>query len=225
QIFYNKEDQWQVPIISEGSGDPMMRHIIMKLPGETKEEYILMIPFTPKKKDNLAAWMVARSDGENYGKLAVYRFPKQRLVFGPKQIINRINQDPEISRQISLWDQRGSRVNLGSLLVIPIEESLLYIRPLYIRAEGGKIPELKRVIVAYEKRIAMEITLDEALYQVFGGTTGEITKTEEPSKEVSKEDLFKEAKKYFDRAMEAQRKGDWSLYGQEIEKLKKILEQ
>lgn len=229
QIFYNKEDQWQIPIISEGSGDPMMRHIIMKLSGETKEEYILMIPFTPQKKDNLAAWMVARSDGENYGKLAVYRFPKQRLVFGPKQIINRINQDPEISRQISLWDQRGSRVNLGSLLVIPIEESLLYIRPLYIRAEGGKIPELKRVIVAYEKRIAMEETLDEALYQVFGATAGKATEPEaereEPLREVPKKDLLEEAKKYFDRAMEAQRRGDWSLYGEEIEKLRKILEQ
>ncbi len=229
QIFYNKEDQWQIPVISEGSVDPMMRHIIMKLPGETKEEYILMIPFTPQKKDNLAAWMVARSDGENYGKLAVYRFPKQRLVFGPKQIINRINQDPEISRQISLWDQRGSQVNLGSLLVIPIEESLLYIRPLYIRAEGGKIPELKRVIVAYEKRIAMEETLDGALYRVFGETTGVATESEaekeEPIGEVPKEDLLEEAKKYFDRAMEAQRRGDWSLYGEEIEKLKKILEQ
>lgn len=229
QIFYNKEDQWQIPIISEGSGDPMMRHIIMKLPGETKEEYILMIPFTPQKKDNLAAWMVARSDGENYGKLAVYRFPKQRLVFGPKQIINRINQDPEISRQISLWDQRGSRVNLGSLLVIPIEESLLYIRPLYIRAEGGKIPELKRVIVAYEKRIAMEETLDEALYQVFGGTIVKTSKSEAKKEDslegVIQKDLFEEAKKYFDSAIEAQRRGDWSLYGEEIEKLRKIFEQ
>jgi len=226
QIFYNKEDQWQIPIISEGKKDPMMRHIIMKLPGETKEEYILMIPFTPQKKDNLAAWMVARSDGENYGKLAVYRFPKQRLVFGPKQIINRINQDPEISRQISLWDQRGSRVNLGSLLVIPIEESLLYIRPLYIRAEGGKIPELKRVIVAYEKQIAMEISLDKALYRVFGETTEKTPESEteeELPKEELKKDLLEEAKKYFDRAMEAQRSGDWNLYGQEIKNLGEIL--
>ena len=228
QIFYNKEDQWQIPVISEGAADPMMRHIIMKLPGETKEEYILMIPFTPKKKDNLAAWMVARSDGENYGKLAVYRFPKQKLVFGPKQIINRINQDPEISRQISLWDQRGSRVNLGSLLVIPIEESLLYVRPLYIRAEGGKIPELKRVIIAYEKRIAMGISLDEALYQIFGETAGKVAESEaekeEPLEEAPKKNLLEEAKKYFDGAMEAQRRGDWSLYGEEIEKLRKILE-
>ncbi|HCN20027.1 MAG TPA: membrane protein, partial [Planctomycetia bacterium] len=130
----------------------------MKLPGETEEEYILMIPFTPRGKDNLAAWMVARNDGDFYGQLVVYRFPKQKLVYGPMQITNRINQDADISRQISLWDQRGSEVIRGNLLVIPIEEALIYIQPIYLRAEGGKIPELKRVIVAYENRIAMEET-------------------------------------------------------------------
>ena len=174
QIFYNKEDQWQIPMISNEGRDPMMRHIIMKLPGETKEEFILMIPFTPRGKDNLSAWLVARSDGENYGKLVVYRFPKQKLVFGPKQIINRINQDAEISRQISLWDQRGSEVILGNLLVIPIEESLLYVRPLYLRAEGGKIPELKRVIAAYENQIAIEETLEQCLLRIFAGVGDKI---------------------------------------------------
>ena len=158
QIFYNKEDQWEIPAIAaEGEGaasaggiPPMQpRHIIMKLPGEKKEEYILMLPFTPRAKDNLSAWMVARNDGEHYGKLSVYRFPKDKLVFGPKQIIGRINQDSEISQQISLWSQGGSQVIQGPLLVIPIEESLLYVRPLYLKAEAGKIPELKRVIVAY----------------------------------------------------------------------------
>jgi len=202
----------------------MMRHIIMKLSGETKEEYILMIPFTPQKKDNLAAWMVTRSDGKNYGKLAAYRFPKQRLVFGPKQIINRINQDPEISRQISLWDQRGSRVNLGSLLVLPIEESLLYVRPLYLRAEGGKIPELKRVIVAYEKRIAMEETLNESLNKIFIEAKEELP--EEKEAPVStKEELISQAQQHYRAALQAQKEGNWTLYGQEIEKLGKILEQ
>jgi len=223
QIFYNKEDKWQIPVISEGRGDPMMRHIIMKLPGETKEEFILMIPFTPQGKDNLSAWMVARSDGENYGKLAVYRFPKQKLVFGPKQIINRINQDPEISQQISLWDQRGSEVNQGPLLVIPIEGSLLYVRPLYIRAEGGKIPELKRVIVAYEKQIAMEKTLKESLDKIFSGAAKGLPEEETPL--VTKEDLIFQAEQYYQRALQAQREGDWALYGQEIEKLGEILKQ
>ncbi|MDZ4384539.1 MAG: UPF0182 family protein, partial [Nitrospirota bacterium] len=167
QIFYNKEDQWQIPVIARGKqADSMMRHMIMKLPGEIEEEFILMIPFTPRGKDNLSAWMVARNDGEFYGQLVVYRFPKQKLVYGPMQITNRINQDAEISRQISLWDQRGSEVIRGSLLVIPIEEALIYIQPIYLRAEGGKIPELKRVIVAYENRIAMEETLDSALASV-----------------------------------------------------------
>ncbi len=178
QIFYNKEDQWEIPAIpQQGEGQlggrvPAMtpRHMIMKLPGEKKEEYILMLPFTPRAKDNLSAWMVARNDGAHYGKLSVYRFPKQKPIFGPKQVIGRINQDAEISRQISLWDQGGSRVIQGSLLVIPIEESLIYVRPLYLKADAGKIPELKRVIVAYENRVAMEETLEAGLAKIFGTT-------------------------------------------------------
>ena len=149
---------------------PFMRHIVMRLPEETKAEFIYMVPFTPRGKDNLAAWMVARNDGAEYGKLRVYRLSRQSLVFGPQQIENRINQDTEISRQISLWDQRGSRVIRGDLLVIPIEESLLYVQPLYLQAEGGRIPELKRVVVAYQNQVVMEETLDAALTELFGGS-------------------------------------------------------
>jgi len=226
QIFYNKEDQWQIPVIARGEQtDSMMRHMIMKLPGEIKEEFILMIPFTPRGKDNLSAWMVARNDGEFYGQLMVYRFPKQKLVFGPMQITNRINQEANISSQISLWDQRGSEVIRGSLLVIPIEEALIYIQPIYLRAEGGKIPELKRVIVAYENRIAMEETLDSALASVFGGrvsqdkeTTGVVHKEPETGQNV-----FQKARDHYNRALEAQRRGDWALYGEEIRKLGDLL--
>jgi len=226
QIFYNKEDQWQIPLINgNGQIDPMMRHMIMKLPGEEKEEFILMVPFTPHGKDNLSAWMVARSDGEFYGELVVYRFPKQKLVFGPKQIINRINQDTDISQQISLWDQKGSEVIRGSLLVIPIEGSLVYIQPIYLRAEGGKIPELKRVIVAHENRIAMADTLDLALEGVFGGKVTDSKKTTitTSNKSVLSQDLIKQAKYHFDRAMSAQRSGNWALYGDEIKKLSEVL--
>ena len=160
--FYHREDQWQIPVVAESEGSvPFMRHIIMRLPEETKAEFIYMVPFTPRGKDNLAAWMVARNDGDVYGKLRVYRLSRQSLVFGPQQIENRINQDTEISRQVSLWDQRGSRVIRGDLLVIPIEESLLYVQPLYLQAEGGRIPELKRVVVAYQNRVVMRETLDE----------------------------------------------------------------
>ena len=230
QIFYNKEDQWQIPVITTREQlDPMLRHMIMKLPGEEKEEFILMIPFTPRGKDNLSAWMVARNDGEFYGQLVVYRFPKQNLIFGPKQITNRINQDADISRQISLWDQRGSEVIRGNLLVIPIEESLVYIQPIYLRAEGGKIPELKRVIVAHENRIAMEETLDLALERVFGGRVDQGTSDKtvaevKQAESVSQVDLLRQARDLFNRALSAQRRGDWSLYGEEIRKLGEILE-
>ncbi|OGH39019.1 MAG: hypothetical protein A3B44_04380 [Candidatus Levybacteria bacterium RIFCSPLOWO2_01_FULL_38_21] len=243
QIFYNKEDQWEIPAIAQGNApqtdgeaqtmDP--RHMIMKLPGEKKEEYILMLPFTPRAKDNLSAWMVARNDGQKYGKLVVYRFPKDKLVFGPKQIIGRINQDAEISRQISLWDQGGSQVIQGSLLVIPIEESLVYVRPLYLKAATGKIPELKRVIVAYENKIAMEETLEAGLAKIFGtaedqtkpsGKTPVATSpTDLPAgrQGTTKEDLLQQATGAYETAIRAQREGDWGRYGEEIKKLGEIL--
>ncbi|MSR83444.1 MAG: UPF0182 family protein [Candidatus Latescibacteria bacterium] len=229
QIFYNKEDQWQIPITAGGEQAEMMgRHMIMKLPGETREEYILMIPFTPRGKDNLSAWMVARNDGEFYGQLMVCRFPKQKLVYGPTQISNRINQDADISRQISLWDQRGSEVVRGNLLVIPIEESLIYIQPIYLQAEGGKIPELKRVIVAYEDRIAMEESLDAALAVVFGGQVAPSLDEEKPGSAapesaVASGSVLEQARASYDRALEAQRRGDWALYGEEIKKLGELL--
>src|SRR6266516_2653549 len=141
----------------------------MRLPGERQAEFILMVPFTPRGKDNLASWMVARNDGDHYGRLVLYRLPKQSLVYGPTQIVNRINQDTDISRQISLWDQRGSEVIRGNLLVIPIEESLIYVQPLYLRAEGGRIPEMKRVVVAYQNQVVMEETLEAGLARLFGG--------------------------------------------------------
>jgi uncharacterized protein len=230
QIFYNKEDQWEIPAMGTASKDEVMEpyYTIMKLPEEKKkEEFILMLPFNPKKKDNLSAWMVARSDGENYGKLVVYRFPKDRLVYGPKQIVARINQDTEISRQVSLWDQRGSQVIQGTLLVIPIENSLIYVQPLYLRADKGKIPELKRVIVAHENRIAMEETLDAALSKIFGDVR--VSEEAVPSKALQlpaveeEKGLASSAREHFDRAMNAQREGNWALYGEEIKKLGEII--
>ena len=170
-VFYNREDQWEIPAFDVGGKSTPMHpyYTIMKLPGETGPEYIQMLPFTPRGKDNLAAWMVARSDGENYGKLAVFQFPKQTVIFGPRQVAARISQDQVIAPQITLWNQQGSEVIQGQLLVIPIEESLIYIRPLYLKAAGGQIPELKRVIVAYQNHIVMEETLDAALERIFPG--------------------------------------------------------
>jgi uncharacterized protein len=168
-VFYNKEDQWEVPSIDIRDQPVRMEpyYTIMKLPGEKGAEFIQMLPFTPRQKDNLAAWMIARSDREHYGKLAVFQFPKQKVVFGPRQVVARINQDQAIAPQITLWNQQGSEVIQGTLLVIPIEESLIYIRPLYLRASGGQIPELNRVIVAHQDRIVMAETLTAALDRIF----------------------------------------------------------
>jgi len=244
--FYHREDQWQIPgaVTNSTNENPFMRHIVMRLPGEKNPEFIFMTPFTPRGKDNLAAWMVARMDGDNYGKLSVYSFPKQSLVYGPRQIANRINQDTDISRQLTLWDQRGSQVIRGELLVIPIEESLIYVQPIYLRAEGGNIPELKRVVVAHENRVVMGETLEEGLNALFGAGAAAQTRTAvqdsvsalatqeppvvgggiapappaaAPSGAVS--DLLRQAQTHYDRAIAAQRAGNWADYGREIDLL------
>ena len=166
-VFYNREDQWEVPVIDDtGDAGPMQPYYtIMRLPGEAEPEFIQMLPFTPRSRDNLAAWLAARSDGEHYGTLRVFQFPKQKVIFGPRQVVARISQDQTIAPQITLWNQQGSQVIWGTLMVIPIEESLIYVRPLYLRASGGRIPELTRVIVAYQNQIVMEETLDAGLVQ------------------------------------------------------------
>jgi len=168
-VFYNKEDLWQVPNENfSGNTQPVEPYYVtLRLPDNTDDEFVLIQPFTPNNKDNLIAWMAARSDGENYGQLVTYRFPKQELIFGPLQIEGRIDQNPEISAQITLWDQGGSEVIRGNLLVLPIGNSLLYVEPLYLRAENGQIPELKRVILASGTTIVMEETLGEALVSLF----------------------------------------------------------
>ena len=245
ETFYHREDQWQIPDAAaqpaapggerRGAGESFMRHMVMRLPGATEPEFILMRPFTPRQKDNLAAWMVARNDGVQYGKLAVYRFPRQSLVFGPNQIVNRINQDTEVSRQITLWDQRGSEVLRGELLVLPIDGALIYVQPLYLRAAGGRIPELKRVVAAQEGRVAMAETLDAALAALVGGpapvpvvaTADSLAAPAAPvaGTAATVQSLAKEASDHYDRARAAQRADDWATYGEEMRKLGEVLRQ
>ena len=243
-VFYNKEDQWEVPVIDNEQMEPY--YTIMRLPGEERAEFIQMLPFTPLGKNNLAAWMVARSDGENYGKMMVFQFPKQKVVFGPSQIVARINQDQDISPQITLWNQQGSEVIQGTLLVIPIEEALLYIRPLYLRASGGRIPELKRVIIAYQNQIVMDETLDLALGRLFGSSSttpqalpattlvADATSADSGDASVAvvtqpttgnSPALARQAQEHYTRAIQAQRQGDWAEYGQAIERLGDVLAQ
>ena len=236
--FYHREDQWAVPAAAGQQSDErrFMRHIVMKLPEEKQAEFIYMAPFTPKGKDNLASWMIARNDGENYGKLRVYRFPKQSLIYGPRQIMARIDQDTDISRELTLWDQRGSEVIRGELLVIPIEEALIYVQPVYLRAEGGRIPELKRVVVAYQNRVVMRETLEAGLATLFGGdvprqpdsvavaavdSAGAPAAIPAPPASAS---LIGEAQSHYDRAIAAQRAGDWATYGREIQLLGETLQ-
>ena len=232
ETFYHREDQWQIPpsTVRGNSPESFMRHIVMRLPGETQPEFILMRPFTPRQKDNLAAWMVVRNDGEHYGKLRVYSFPRQSLVFGPAQVANRINQDTEVARQISLWDQQSSQVIRGEMLVIPIEESLIYVQPLYLRAQGGRIPELKRVIVAHENQVAMEETLEAGLARLFGGGStapAAAARADVPAQVTSGDAdvarLAREASETYDRARAAQRAEDWATYGTEMRRLGEIL--
>ena len=247
-VFYNREDQWEIPTIGDGGQARAMEpyYTIMRLPGEENAEFIQMLPFTPRQRDNLAAWLVARSDGEQYGRMRVFVFPTQRLVFGPRQVVARINQDQAISPQITLWNQQGSQVDWGTLMVIPIEESLIYVRPLYLRSSGGRIPELRRVVVAYDNRIVMEPTLDIALRQLFDesappptgpdpevldalGLQPAAAPTAPPTAAsvlpAGPDGLPSLAQETYQRAVDAQRAGDWAAYGQEIERLGAILEQ
>ncbi|WP_392531687.1 UPF0182 family protein [Nostoc sp. C117] len=169
QVFYNREDQWQIPNeIYDSEARPVEPYyLITSLPTVPFEEFILFLPYTPKQRSNLIAWLAARSDSVNYGKLLLYIFPKERLIYGPEQIEARINQDPVISQQISLWNRQGSRAIQGNLLIIPIEQSLLYVEPIYLEATQNSLPTLVRVVVAYENRIVMAQTLEQALQGIF----------------------------------------------------------
>jgi hypothetical protein len=241
-VFYNKEDQWEAPVVDSSGESQRMSpyYTMMKLPGEQDAEFIQMLPFTPRRRDNLASWMVARSDGEHYGKLQVFQFGKQTLVFGPQQVVARINQDQVISPQITLWSQQGSQVIQGTLMVIPIEGSLIYVRPLYLRAQAGRIPELTRVIVAHQNRIVMEPTLDLALARLFGQTERDAAAPKPGEQAVTPpaagtrppagfdaatwDRLALEARDTYRRALDAQRAGDWAKYGEEIKTLGELLD-
>jgi uncharacterized membrane protein (UPF0182 family) len=245
-VFYNREDQWEVPTIDDsGEAQSVMQpyYTFMRLPGESDAEFIQMLPFTPRRKDNLAAWLVARSDAAHYGEVRVFEFPKQKVVFGPRQVVARINQDQMISPQITLWNQQGSQVTWGTLMVIPIEESLIYVRPLYLRGVGGRIPELTRVVIVYGDQIVMEQTFEGALARLFGGAApprgqptsttftsarpaAPVTTAAAPAAAGSPQlaSLAEEAQTHYQRAIEAQRAGDWAKYGDEIRALGQTLD-
>jgi len=223
-VFYNKEDYWNVPneIYAENEIRMEPYYIVTKLPGHDREEFILMTPFTPSTKNNMIAWLAAKNDQPEYGNLVVYKFPKEKLIFGPMQIEARIDQDSEISQQLTLWGQKGSTVIRGNLLVIPIEKSIIYVEPLYLRAETGEIPELKRVIVSNGSDVVIGNNLEDALEKLFARTfkEKEVIVTGE---EKTLKDLIKEAAGYFENAQKFAGEGNWSKYGEELQKLEQTL--
>jgi uncharacterized protein len=228
QVFYNKEDLLSIPRRTMGGTEREMEpyYTIMRLPGETREEFVLLLPFTPNRRDNMRAWLAARSDPPNYGKLIALDFPKAKLVYGPKQIDARIEQDAFISQQLSLWGQRGQVIR-GSLLAIPIETSLLYVQPLYLAAEKGSLPELKRVIVAFGNQIAMEETLEQSLQRIFGGKPAPGPVIQQPvaaaQTPTAEKELARQALGHFSRAQELLRQGNWAGYGDELKKVEDLL--
>ena len=231
QVFYNKEDLLSIPMrkVDEQEREMEPYYTIMRLPGEDKEEFVLLLPFTPNNRDNMRAWLAARSDGSHYGKLLALNFPKARLVYGPKQVDARIDQDAFISQQLSLWGQRGSQVIRGSLLAIPIQDSLLYVQSLYLAAEQGSLPELKRVVAVFGNRIAMRENLEDALNELFGDAT-ERPATASPSVQTAAGtgtaggSPAARAMEHYQRSMERLRAGDWAGFGDALRQLEQSLQ-
>jgi uncharacterized membrane protein (UPF0182 family) len=238
-VFYNKEDLWAVPReVYAGKEQPMEPYyVIMRLPEEEeKEEFLLMLPFTPVNKNNTIGWLAARCDGENYGTLLAYDFPKDRLIYGPSQIENRVQQDTVITEQFALWDRGGSRVIRGNLLLIPIGESNLYVEPVFLQATSGGLPELKRVIVAAGDKIVMEETLMDSIDKIFGeGTTVPVEPEPEPEQPTEPPTepeepmlhevagLIEEARRHYERAQQKLQAGDWAGFGEEWDALQAVL--
>ena len=226
EVFYNREDLWQFPREPGGGGITSMNpyYIIMRLPAEPHAEFFLMLPMVPSRRDNMIAWLAARCDPPDYGKLIVYEFPKDKLVYGPFQIEALINQNTEISQQLTLWNQMGSRVIRGNLLVIPIEDSILYVSPLYLRAEQGQLPELKRVIAAYGDRVVMKETLAQALSALFETDVAPRGASLGTPLAATPAAQAHDALDHYNQAIERLKSGDWAGFGTELDAMRGLLE-
>ncbi len=257
QVFYNQEDLWQIPDEVYGERRQKMEpyYIILKLPQDQKEEFFLMTPFTPSKKDNMIGWLAARCDLPNFGNLLVYKLPKEKLVYGPMQIEARVDQQTEISRELSLWGQRGSRVIRGNLLAIPVGETFIYVEPVYLEAiqeerqtapdagsaqtssrdkpqqeeaRAASLPELKRVIVAFGNRLVMEKNLDKALSSILDIEIAQKEPDSQATPQIKGEGLSNlgaTALDHYNKAKVYLHSGDWTGYGRELENLENILKE
>ncbi|MCI7679063.1 MAG: UPF0182 family protein, partial [Clostridiales bacterium] len=232
KVFYQNEDQWDIAKEIYGTKVQQMtpNYYIINLPGEKDAEFISSIPFTPKGKQNMTALMIARNDGDNYGKLVLYQFPKSKTIYGPRQVEAMIDQNTKISQDFSLWSSAGSKYSRGNLFVIPIKDSLLYVEPVYLEASDSSIPEVKRVIVVYGDKISYEATLGDALSELFGSSGG-ADKSDNVKKDSSSDgsrltrsDYIKKAQEAYDNAQDALKDGDWSAYGKYMDQLSDYLE-
>ncbi len=224
RVFYNQEDLWEVPTEIRGGEEIKVApyYVTAQLPDADEVEFLMMRPYVPVGKQNMIAWFYAESDGEDYGELGVYKFAKDRLVYGPMQIESRVDQNPLISQQLSLWDQHGSSVNRGNLIIIPIDDALLYVEPIYLQAEASQLPELKRVVVAYQNRVVMADDLMAGLEQVLGAELEQ----QEPVAVLptAVQELAQSAQAHYDAAQVCLQQGDWACYGEELEALERVLE-
>ncbi|MDY5975191.1 MAG: UPF0182 family protein, partial [Anaerovoracaceae bacterium] len=226
-VFYQNEDLWSVANEIYGTEEKAMEpnYYILKLPGEMNAEFVNSIPYTPMNKKNMTSLLVARNDGSNYGKLVLYQFPKSKVVYGPMQVEALIDQNTEISQDFSLWTSNGTSYSRGNLFVIPIEESILYIEPVYLEAKNSSIPEVKKVIVVFGDRIAYESTLAEALETMFGESgTAASSGSAGDDKTLSRSEIISKAQDIFDKAQKASRSGNWAQYGEYVQELEKYLE-
>jgi len=230
QVFYNREDLWELPLERyAGEVQPMRPYyILMKLPGTDELQYLLMTPFTPRNRDNMISWMAARSDFPEYGKMLFYELPKEKLIYGPKQIEAMIDQNTTISQQLTLWDQRGSRVIRGIQIVTPIENSFLYVVPIYLTAAGTNFPQLKRVIAVTGDKVVMAPTLDEALNDFFGTPHPQVGATQIPGSQTTGAaqvpiPALEQARRQIEDAKKALQQGDWEKFGRSMEALQHSL--
>ena len=232
KVFYQNEDEWNIASETYGTKKQIMtpNYYILNLPGEKEAEFINSIPYTPKSKENMTALMIARNDGDKYGQLVLYQFPKSKTIYGPSQVEAQIGQTTEISQDFSLWSNAGSKYSRGNLFVIPIEDSLLYVEPIYLEAANAAIPEVKRVVVVYGDQIAYKSTLGDALEELFGATggadkTGEMEAEGDgsDSQSLTRDDYIKRAQEAYNNAQKALKDGDWAAYGNYMDKLEDSL--
>jgi hypothetical protein len=232
--FYNKEDVWdRINTGDTRTSSAEAYYVNMRLMGEENSEFVLISPFMPVSRNNMIAWMAGRSDGDNYGQLLVYQFPKQQLIYGPAQVEALTNQNSEISAQLSLWSQRGSAVIRGNMTVVPVGNAILYVQPLYLRAENSELPELRRVITSTGGRVVWGETLEESLVRLLAPTAAELegasialpARRDPLAEDSDLSTLASEAMTYWDASQESLRRGDWEGYGREMKKLETVLKE